>query len=178
MTAAVKTAVQSLSARRGACDVALTSAYAAATYAMLNVTLGSCLQEYSDAIVNATYALAEPNQTVPSWVNSLPEPERSEKLALLAKYGSPNVFSQFQVRLRVRGAWAGKVGCGARGRQFVVLVWRQAGCVSCSGIALQDWVGGIARGSAPCRWICMKLATASIFFCLLCVPHGGCCGPA
>jgi hypothetical protein len=97
VAAAVEAAVLSLGSRLGACDVALTSAYAAATYAMLNVTLDSCLQAYSDAIVNATFVFAEPNQTAPSWVNSLPEPERSEKLALIAKYGSPNVFSQFQV---------------------------------------------------------------------------------
>jgi hypothetical protein len=42
------------------------------------------------------YHLAVPNQTVPDWVQHLPEPERSEKIAFIRQYGSPNVFSQFQ----------------------------------------------------------------------------------
>lgn len=42
------------------------------------------------------YHLAAPNQTVPDWVQHLPEPERSEKIAFIRQYGSPNVFSQFQ----------------------------------------------------------------------------------
>jgi hypothetical protein len=42
------------------------------------------------------YHLATPNQTVPDWVQHLPEPERSEKIAFIRVYGSPNVFSQFQ----------------------------------------------------------------------------------
>ena len=36
------------------------------------------------------------NQTVPNRVQHLPEPERSEKLAVIRQYGSPNVFSQCQ----------------------------------------------------------------------------------
>jgi hypothetical protein len=42
------------------------------------------------------YHLATPNQTVPDWVQHLPEPERSEKIAYIRLYGSPNVFTQFQ----------------------------------------------------------------------------------
>ena len=34
-------------------------------------------------------------QPAPGWVNSLPEPERTEKLNDIKKYGSPNVFGQF-----------------------------------------------------------------------------------
>ena len=49
----------------------------------------------SDRIVNATHRFAVPNQPVPSWVNGLPEPEKSEKIKAIQEYGSPNVFSQF-----------------------------------------------------------------------------------
>jgi len=70
----------------------------------LNVSLTPCLQYYSDSIVNATYMYAQPNQTAPSWVSSLPEPERSEKIKDVALYGSPNVFNQFQPHVTV--GWA------------------------------------------------------------------------
>jgi hypothetical protein len=88
----------------GFCNLTLSAPYAAGTYLMLNVSLGSCLQRYSDTVVNATYSYSEPNQTAPSWVHSLPEPERSEKLHDIAIYGSPNVFSQFQPHVTI--AWS------------------------------------------------------------------------
>jgi hypothetical protein len=83
------------------------------TYAMLTTGTPACLQFMSDAVVNATYVivafsrsklrhplcmyhLAVPNQTIPDWVQHLPEPERSEKIAYIKQYGSPNVFTQFQ----------------------------------------------------------------------------------
>lgn len=85
------------------CSVELSDLYAAGTYAMWNVSKNDCLQYFSDTIVNMTYMLSEPNQTAPSWIHSLPEPERSEKLRDVALYGSPNVFSQFQPHVTV--AW-------------------------------------------------------------------------
>ena len=86
------------------CSLTLSQPYAAGTYLMLNVSLTSCLQRYSDTIVNATYQLSEPNQTAPSWVHSLPEPERDEKIHDIQAYGSPNVFSQFQPHVTL--AWS------------------------------------------------------------------------
>ena len=83
------------------CTLTLSQPYAAGTYLMLNVSLTDCLQRYSDTIVNATYKLSQPNQTAPSWVHTLPEPERSEKLMDIAKYGSPNVFNQFQPHVTI-----------------------------------------------------------------------------
>ena len=47
------------------------------------------------------YHLAVPNQAVPDWVQHLPEPERSEKIALIRQYGSPNVFSQFRPHVTI-----------------------------------------------------------------------------
>ena len=62
------------------CNVTLHSPYAVGNFAMLNVQLTPCLQRYSDTVVNATYKLAQQNQSVPLWVDNLPEPERSEKV--------------------------------------------------------------------------------------------------
>jgi len=72
-------------------------------YGMWNVELNQCLQSLSDIIVNNTYQFITPNQTIPDWVYSLPEPLRSEKIAMIQKYGSPNVFSQFQPHVTL--AW-------------------------------------------------------------------------
>ena len=87
--------------KRSPCRVKVGEPFAAGTYAMLNVTLDDCLQRYSDLIVNSTYRLSAPNQTVPSWVRNLPEPERDEKIHDIEEYGSPNVFSQFQPHVSV-----------------------------------------------------------------------------
>mgnify|MGYP006146914219 CR=1 FL=1 len=86
------------------CTVSLSKPYAAGQFAMLNVSLLPCLQRASDTVVKGTYQLAVPNQTVPSWVYSLPEPTRSEKIALVRKYGSPNVLGQFQPHVTI--GWA------------------------------------------------------------------------
>jgi hypothetical protein len=52
----------------GPCEITLSAPYAAGTYAMMNVTNTPCLQKYSDAIVNATHAFSQSNQTAPEWV--------------------------------------------------------------------------------------------------------------
>ena len=51
------------------------------------------MQLLSDKIVNATFKFVTLPQPIPKWVYSLPEPERSEKIEMVEKYGSPNVFS-------------------------------------------------------------------------------------
>src|SRR5262249_19221860 len=79
-----------------ACSITLTNATVQGAYGMWNVLDSECLQLMSDMVVEATYAFIVPNQTVPSWVYQLPEPERSEKIAYVQTYGSPNVFKQFQ----------------------------------------------------------------------------------
>ena len=104
IASAISSIIYSLGPPQGPCEVQLGEPYAAGSYAMLNVTNTACLQYYSDAIVNATYHLSEPNQTAPQWVHSLPEPERSEKIADVTKYGSPNVFTQFAPHVSV--AWS------------------------------------------------------------------------
>ena len=65
-------------------------------FSVLHNLCAFVLHRQSDTIVNASYTFAVPNQPIPAWVPSLPEPTRSEKIAMIKKYGSPNVFSQFQ----------------------------------------------------------------------------------
>jgi hypothetical protein len=73
-------------------------------YAMMDVDVTPCLQLWSDSIVNVSYHLAEPDQPVPDWVNTLPEKERNEKIRLNRLFGSPNVFSQFKAHVTI--GWA------------------------------------------------------------------------
>lgn len=97
---AMASAIRALEASKP-CVITVGSPYAAGNYAMLNVSLTSCLQLASDTLVNGTYRLAVANQSVPSWVRDLPVPERSEKAADVREYGSPNVFGQFQPHVSV-----------------------------------------------------------------------------
>ena len=93
----------SLGAPFGPCELSLTNLYSQGNYIFANVSDTACLQRYSDTIVNASYRLATPNQPVPGWVNTLPEPERSEKTRYVKEFGSPNVFLQFQPHVTL--AW-------------------------------------------------------------------------
>lgn len=83
------------------CTVKVGRPFAAGNFAMLNVSLSPCLRHTADAVVNATHQLAVPNQTVPSWVYQLPEPERSEKVRDVQLYGSPNVYTQFEPHVTI-----------------------------------------------------------------------------
>ena len=85
------------------CELTFSAPLAAGSFAMMRVVRSACLQFFSDAIVNATHSLAVPNQTAPAWVNDLPEPERSAKLKLVAEFGSPNVFGEFDPHVSL--AW-------------------------------------------------------------------------
>jgi len=124
--AAVKEVVAGLAAGP-ACPVELSQPYAAESYAMMNVSLTTCLQHYSDLIVNATFKHAAPNQTAPSWVHGLPEPERSEKLSMIAKYGSPNVFSQFQPHVSI--GWASNATAVETAVAKLARVWKSTSFV-------------------------------------------------
>ena len=96
----LQTVMKALS-RQPACQITVTDPYPAGTYAMLNVSLTSCLQSYSDAVVNATHEFSQPNQAVPGWVMTLPEPLRSEKIRLVKQFGSPNVYQGFKPHVSV-----------------------------------------------------------------------------
>lgn len=58
-------------------------------------------QHLSDTIVLHSHPYTTPNQTIPDWVFHLPEPERSIKIDYVRRYGSPNVFEEFDPHLTV-----------------------------------------------------------------------------
>eukprot|EP01029_Cantina_marsupialis_P029756 TRINITY_DN782144_c0_g1_i1.p1 TRINITY_DN782144_c0_g1~~TRINITY_DN782144_c0_g1_i1.p1 ORF type:complete len:228 (+),score=53.29 TRINITY_DN782144_c0_g1_i1:47-730(+) len=79
------------------CIVELQDATATGSYTMWHVKPTSCLQRMSDKIVEATSKYAIPNQPIPDWIAGLKNATmRAEKINYVKKYGSPNVFSQFQ----------------------------------------------------------------------------------
>ena len=77
------------------CASKVSSAAAIGSYSMLPVAVNDCLQNMSDLLVRRTHHLALSNQTIPAWILLLPEPERSMKMDMLSRFGSPNVLSQF-----------------------------------------------------------------------------------
>jgi len=85
------------------CSINMAKAVVIGEYGMWNSVTPACLQHMSDAVVNGTFDLAVPNQEVPSWVYDLPSPQRELKIAYIQKYGSPNVFSQFEPHVTL--AW-------------------------------------------------------------------------
>ena len=68
------------------------------SYALWNMPIPACLQRMSDIIVNATSQFVDPRvkNTIPSWVNNLPNALKEVKIKMIHFYGSPNVYSQFQ----------------------------------------------------------------------------------
>lgn len=70
---------------------------------MWDVYVNPCLQKWSDLVATQLAQYMVPNQPIPDWVEGLPEPLKTEKIAMIKKYGSPNVFSQFQPHVTL--AW-------------------------------------------------------------------------
>ena len=70
-------------------------------YAMYQVVNPKSLQSLSDAVVENIRSFITPNQQVPDWVYNLPEPERSRKINYVERYGSPNVFDEFEPHITV-----------------------------------------------------------------------------
>ena len=139
-----------------ACPVTLSEPFAAGTYAMMRVARTDCLQRYSDAVVNATYTLSQPHQPVPSWVNSLPEPQRSRKIALVKEFGSPNVFDGFEPHVTL--AWSNDTAAVAAAVDALRNRWRTStfvadvlalGMVGPHGTVLRGRNLGVYNVTAP-----------------------------
>eukprot|EP00744_Colponema_vietnamica_P000848 GILI01001473.1.p1 GENE.GILI01001473.1~~GILI01001473.1.p1 ORF type:complete len:273 (+),score=58.43 GILI01001473.1:76-894(+) len=79
------------------CVAQINAGHAQGAYAMLDGPRDGCIGQLSDKIVEALGDLVSPGakKRIPSWIKTLPEPMRSEKIDMIHKYGSPNVFSQF-----------------------------------------------------------------------------------
>ena len=65
-------------------------------YTQWPVQLTDCLQVLSDSVVDQLVKFIKRPPTIPDWVWTLPEPQRSHKLDMIQGYGSPNVFQEFQ----------------------------------------------------------------------------------
>lgn len=78
------------------CSIQLQNITIQGDYGMWDVKLTACLQRWSDNLVSALQTYIVPNQPIPDWVLTLPEPIRTKKIDYIKRYGSPNVFDQFQ----------------------------------------------------------------------------------
>ena len=70
-------------------------------YSMYSVQNNHSLLSLSNAIVEKLHRFIYPHQPVPSWVYDLPEPSRSRKIEYVNKYGSPNIFDEFEPHMTV-----------------------------------------------------------------------------
>jgi len=70
-------------------------------FTMLIVQNSPCLKKLSDTILHTVESFVKRPVIVPSWVASLPEPQRSAAIYRSRKYGSPNVFEGFLPHLTV-----------------------------------------------------------------------------
>jgi hypothetical protein len=78
------------------CESKTSSVFASGSYIMLPISESVCLQSMSNIVVQHTHHMALPNQTAPAWLLALPEPQRSMKMDMLNRFGSPNVFRQYE----------------------------------------------------------------------------------
>eukprot|EP00804_Cyclotella_cryptica_P022607 CCRYP_009494-RA/>CCRYP_009494-RA protein AED:0.03 eAED:-0.00 QI:0/-1/0/1/-1/1/1/0/386 len=70
-------------------------------YTMLPIQNNACLQLLSEALLQPLQPYLKRPPVVPSWVNSLPERERSHKISQVEQYGSPNVLGDFDPHVTV-----------------------------------------------------------------------------
>lgn len=70
-------------------------------YAMYPIKKTDCLQKLSDDVVRALNVYIKRPQEIPDWVNKLPLLKRLRKIWLIRKYGSPNVFGEYDTHVTV-----------------------------------------------------------------------------
>lgn len=70
-------------------------------YAMYPIVKTPCLQQLSDDLVLALNPYIRRPPTVPAWIYNLPIIPRWRKIWLINKYGSPNVFGDFDPHVTV-----------------------------------------------------------------------------
>jgi len=93
-----------LAKRIGSCRIPFGKPYAQGAYYMWRTVVPDCLQEITDNLTLELAKFRNVNQEVPDWVYTLPEPERSERIAMVKQYGSPNVFKYFDPHVTL--AWS------------------------------------------------------------------------
>jgi len=93
-----------LAKRIGKCPIIFAKPFAEGQYYMWRTQVPDCMQEITDNLTLELAKYRNVNQEVPDWVYTLPEPGRSERIELVHKYGSPNVFKYFDPHLTL--AWS------------------------------------------------------------------------
>lgn len=84
------------------CNIQIIDSITNGAYTMLNIENNACLQYLSDKIVNRTMSFVHFPSPIPDWVQSISDPiERKQKIDLIEKYGSPNVFQGFTPHVTV-----------------------------------------------------------------------------
>ena len=68
---------------------------------MVSVPKTVALSQLSDQIVMAMNPYIQRPQVIPSWVYTLPLVQRWRKIYLITKFGSPNVFDQYEPHVTV-----------------------------------------------------------------------------
>jgi len=85
------------------CTITMNHAGASGSYYLWHSNIPPCLQSMSNAFVESLSQFRDMNQTVPKWLDDIPEPQRSEMIKLQKLYGSPVVMSYFDPHITV--AW-------------------------------------------------------------------------
>jgi hypothetical protein len=75
--------------------------HVAGAYSMYAVPRNACLQKLSDEIVQALNPYITKPQVIPEWVYNLPPLKRWRKIYMIQKYGSPNVFGEYEPHVTV-----------------------------------------------------------------------------
>jgi len=101
--ATFKVTASSLFGRFPYCNITMNHAAASGAYYLWHSSIPQCLQSMSDAFVESLSQFRVMDQKVPSWLNDIPEPQRSEMIKLQKMYGSPSVMSYFDPHITI--AW-------------------------------------------------------------------------
>eukprot|EP00762_Andalucia_godoyi_P000931 ANDGO_03835.mRNA.1 hypothetical protein DICPUDRAFT_160097 len=117
-------------------------------YTLWTVTNPPCLQYLSDLIVNRTVDLVVPDQPVPPWVWSLPHDVAVKKADYVRRYGSPNVFDQFNPHITVSADSINplRMGDAVLSSAFQSLVQQVPISVQTFGIGTVGPFGTVLRG--------------------------------
>jgi len=88
----------------GTCPITFGKPFAQGQYFMWRTEVPACMQQIVDNLTIELCKYRNVDQEVPDWVYTLPEPQRSERIQMVRKYGSPNVFQYFDPHLTL--AWS------------------------------------------------------------------------
>jgi len=96
--------IPKLAKKIGSCRIDFGKPFAQGQYYMWRTEVPDCMQQIADNLTMELAKYRNVDQEVPDWVLTLPEPMRSERIALVHQYGSPNVFNYFDPHLTL--AWS------------------------------------------------------------------------